>query len=315
MADSRGFAFAVVCTLTAVFVAAPRGDIRLDVRGQFKSSAEAVRIDVLVTSRGKAVRGLTALDFELRDEGVVQRVEHLDLEQLPVNVICVFDTSSSVAGELLENLVQAGSALLGGLKEGDRAGVVAFSNRVRLVSALTGDHAAVRAALESLKASGRTTLRDGLFAGIALRELDTARSLVLLFSDGRDTASWTTTARVMDALRRTDVVVYPVAVKPVPASPPRGAFISPSFGQAAPRAFDPGPFLEDVARESGGRIVVAEDDQDLGPAFQSILSEFRDRYVLTYVPTGVHAGGWHRVDVKLNGKRGTVTARRGYFSQ
>jgi hypothetical protein len=36
--------------------------------------------------------------------------------------------------------------------------------------------------------------------------------------------------------------------------------------------------------------------------------------VLSYTPTGVSATGWHRLGVKLKGKRGKVTARRGYFA-
>jgi hypothetical protein len=44
-----------------------------------------------------------------------------------------------------------------------------------------------------------------------------------------------------------------------------------------------------------------------------IVTEFRSRYLLTYIPTGVQAGGWHPIDVKLKIKKGTTTARRGYL--
>jgi hypothetical protein len=43
------------------------------------------------------------------------------------------------------------------------------------------------------------------------------------------------------------------------------------------------------------------------------MSEFRSRYLLTYTPTGVDAGGWHPIQVKLRNKTGSVIARRGYL--
>ncbi len=61
--------------------------------------------------------------------------------------------------------------------------------------------------------------------------------------------------------------------------------------------------------------MMAGANADLAPTFVATLAEFRDRYILSYEPTGVARGGWHPLDVKLKNKRGTVTARRGYFAQ
>jgi hypothetical protein len=76
-----------------------------------------------------------------------------------------------------------------------------------------------------------------------------------------------------------------------------------------------GRFLEELTQESGGRVRFATSDADLRGAFTKTLAEFRDRYVLLYTPTGVAATGWHRLDVTLKGKKGKVTARRGYFAE
>ena len=72
-------------------------------------------------------------------------------------------------------------------------------------------------------------------------------------------------------------------------------------------------FLKDLAAATGGRLVIAEGDKDIGAAFARALDEFNSRYVLVYTPTGVTGQGWHRIDLKLKHKKGTVTARRGYF--
>jgi VWFA-related protein len=276
------------CALLLLPVLAP------GIAGQrFTSHADAVRVDVLVADGARLVAGLAADDFELRDNGVVQRVVVTERESLPVNVICVFDTSGSVAGNRLQRLARAGTALLSGLQPRDRLALVTFANRVRLLSPLTGDAPQIREAFSSLNASGRTMLRDAVFAGLALREEAQGRALLLVFSDGYDTASWVSQARLLEATKRTDVVVYSVAV-PNPVAERHGRV------------------LEALADETGGRVLRARGNRDLGETFVRILDEFRERYVLSYSP-GDPSPGWHTIDVRLKSKRGAVTARRGYF--
>ena len=74
------------------------------------------------------------------------------------------------------------------------------------------------------------------------------------------------------------------------------------------------PFVAELTSETGGRVIEAEDDANLHATFVVTLGEFRNRYVLSYTPAGVPAAGWHRLEVKLKGKKGSVTARRGYFA-
>jgi hypothetical protein len=71
-------------------------------------------------------------------------------------------------------------------------------------------------------------------------------------------------------------------------------------------------FLEELADTTGGRMYLADDTPALRTEFEKIVREFRTRYVLTYMPHGVAADGWHRIEVKLKNRRGDVTARRGY---
>ena len=94
---------------------------------RFTSSAAGVRVDVLVTHRNKPVIGLVARDFELRDNGVVQRITDVSYEALPLNVICVLDLSGSVKGRPLAQLKDAMLALIGALGERDRAALVTFT--------------------------------------------------------------------------------------------------------------------------------------------------------------------------------------------
>jgi Ca-activated chloride channel family protein len=291
---------------------------------RFTSRALAVRVDVLVTDGRHPLTGLTARDFELKDDGVVQAIAEIEHEQLPLNLILVFDTSTSVAGARLRALLDAGQSLVEQLRDGDRVAVLSFASRVRLLAPLTPSRQQVRGALAALDAAGTTSLRDAAFAALALRGADPGRTLLLIFSDGDDTSSWLSRAQVIEAARRTDAVVYAVAVTrehtvtrlagPTPGWP--GTLVPrPIVRQETVAVKSAGRFLEEVTQESGGRVLFATSDADLRGAFTQTLAEIRDRYVLSYTPTGVAATGWHRLDVTLKGKKGKVTARRGYFAE
>ena len=276
---------------------------------RFTSRAVAVRVDVLVTNGGQLVRGLSARDFDVRDEGVPQTVSQVELEQIPLNLILVFDTSGSVAGDRMRALLEAGRALLDGLRDQDRVALVSFSTRVRLLTPLTSNRQQIRAAFDTLEAHDATSLRDAAFAGLALRESDPGRTLLLIFSDGDDTSSWLTTPKVIETAKRTDAVVYAVVV------PFQRAFWTPQGGATVDTVKKAGKFLESLTEETGGRILFASSNSDLRATFTKTLAEFHDRYVLSYTPTGVSATGWHRLEVKLKGKSGKVTARRGYSAE
>ena len=178
----------------------------------FSSKVEAVRVDVLVTDNGRAIVGLAPPDFELSDNGVPQQVEFVSFDQIPLNVILALDMSDSVAGERLEQLRSAGAGLLDALQKEDQAAVVTFSHSVTLGSRLTTNVSAVRAALEEARGAGTTALVDGTYAGIMVGESDAGRGLLIVFSDGVDTASWLRADAVLDTAKRADVVVYGVSV-------------------------------------------------------------------------------------------------------
>ena len=98
----------------------------------FKSSVEAVRLDVSVMRGGQPVRGLSTEDFVVTDNNVVQRVEGVLVDSLPVSVFLALDTSGSVAGERLSHLIDAGKALVTALRRGDRAEIGRASCRERV---------------------------------------------------------------------------------------------------------------------------------------------------------------------------------------
>ena len=258
----------------------------------FSSRVDAVRVDVLVTENGKPVRGRRAADFEILDNGVRQAVDLVSFEQLPLNVVFTFDLSDSVSGERLVNLRDASGAVLSGLRKEDQAALIAFNRRVIVGPPLTPDIARVRQALEDAEPRGATSLIDASFAGMMLAGSDAGRGLVIVFSDGRDTSSWLKANAVVDAAKRSDAVVYGIAA-----------------GLAPKEAF-----LADLTNQTGGRLFKIESTKGLSDVFLEVLDEFRQRYLVSYSPTGVTQDGWHQLTVRVKGRNATVRARPGYLA-
>lgn len=258
----------------------------------FSAKVEAVRVDVLVTDGVQPVRGLGPGDFEVLDNGVPQQVELVSFEQIPLNVILALDMSDSVAGERLEQLRAGGAGLLAALHKEDQAALVTFSNVVQLGSKLTSDVAAVREALANAHGTGTTALVDGSYAGIMVGESDVGRGLLIVFSDGVDTASWLRAESVLDAAKRADVVVYGVSV----------------VSRLKPE------FLREMTSLTGGRLFEIEKTANLASTFLGILEEFRHRYLVSYTPKGVARDGWHKLEVHVKNRRATVKARPGYLA-
>jgi Ca-activated chloride channel family protein len=282
----------------------------------FRSGVDAVRVDVLAMEGGRSIAGLTAADFELRDSGVVQRIDVAAFEDVPLSVMLVLDASASVRGQPLENLKQAASAVAGLLKAPDRSALLTFSAEIDLRSEWTGDRQQLERAIERTSASGTTGLHDAAYAALTLKDPQAGRPLVLVFSDGDDTASWLSGQTVLEIARRSDLVVYGVGLRTV-ANRKFGYLVDfhsglqPEIPRVLPSELM-GSFLTALSEETGGKYIEAERSDQLRETFVRIVTEFRSRYLLTYTPRGVDIGGWHPIEVKLKNRKGRVTARRGY---
>ena len=260
-------------------------------RQVFSSRTLAVRVDVLVTDGARPVAGLQPGDFELRDNGVPQRIELIDADEVPIQAILALDTSASITGPRQPALISAGEALIDGLKPADRAGLVTFSHAITSKIPPTTDLGVVRAALQDLTPDGRTSIMDGVYVALTSTLDQSLRSLVVVCTDGGDTTSWLQPSEVLDASHRANAVIYAVTA---------------SDGRRSTA-------LKQLVDGTGGQVLQAKSSGDLRPAFQRILTEFRSRYVLAYSPDGVEAGGFHRLEIVVPRRRVTIKARTGYI--
>jgi VWFA-related protein len=272
----------------------------------FGVRVETVHVEALVTHAGRALQGLKAADFELKDEGVLQNVELVAAESRPLVCVLVFDASLSVAGPKLAALQAAGAAFLDATRPADEVGLLTFSETIRWQARPSRDRGAVREALGRLQAAGSTAALDALYAALVLPSAS-GRTLVVLFSDGRDNQSWLDHAQLQAAADRSNSSVHVVGLRPGGSS----------SGEAVSRTPPPEPAhiapLRQLAETTGGRYWEAESPQRLENAFAAIAEAIAHRYVLRYEPKGPIRSGWHRIELRLRGRPGNVHARRGYW--
>jgi len=280
---------------------------------QFRSGVDVVTVDALVTLDGRAVTGLTAADFELRDNGIVQEIDSVSIDDAPVSMLLALDTSNSVEGPTLDHLKRAAVAAVDALAPDDRAAVMTFAEGVTLRARWGSPSGATREGIMRTAAGGSTSLYDAAYAALTLQDTGPGRrSYVLLFSDGGDTSSWLPARGMLERARRSDAVVF-VVTRKAPKPDVRLEY-RPGVELWTPQspAAAAGAAMIDLADLTGGHVFVVQRADELRGVFSEIVSQFRNRYLLRYRPRGVDAAGWHTIALELAGGRAVVTARRGY---
>lgn len=255
----------------------------------FRAASDAVFVEVAVTNGRSSVVNLTPADFEVQDNGVPQTVTDLDFGHLPVDVRLVFDVSGSLSDDDLAKHMRAMKQLESALKPGDRCEVSAFTRWPVEIAPLASPPLDVVINRSSREG---TAFFDAVGLAMVTSPSPGRRQLTIVLSDGNDTSSFYDAPALLRAAQRTDAVVYAIA----PATSGVGAKV-----------------LETLATTAGGRLIRLEANGSLGASFLKALEEFRQSYVLHYVPRGVERAGWHDLVVSVRGnKKYTIRAKKGY---
>ena len=265
----------------------------------FSTATTSVMLDVSVKRDGKPFTGLTARDFRLTDRGVLQTITDVSREQFPVDVTFVPDLVGSVEGPWLDGFRRALETMRRSLRDNDRGRLVLFDPRIKEVNGIEYARVDIRAG-NWPSDGGASSLIDALAVSLVRDVNPDYRRMAIVMTDGQDGGSFLDEPELFDVAARTDMAVFFVAVTDGTSRVPQ----RPSNER----------MLQALASATGGTVTVGQRDAALGASFVRELAEFRTSYVLRYTPTGVPAGGWHEVDVRLNRPgRFEVRARKGYF--
>lgn len=262
---------------------------------------------VTVERSGSRLLDLGRESFTVFDKGDRRELVTFERGDVPISAVLLLDASESMKGEPLQAVLDGSRSFLSRMNSLDQSMVILFSDRTLVASRFTNRQDELLAGLQGVEASGGTALNDYLYAGLRLLDHVYGRRVVILLSDGSDVLS---TLRMQDILwkvRRSDALIYWLRHDEGRS----GQFSSSWRDYEANKKESLG--LERAIKESGGRILTLAGLDQIEPAFEEIMSELREQYVLGYYPgQRVRDGSWRPVEVSVNVPSARARFRAGY---
>ena len=275
-----------------------------------KLSADLVTVITSVTdAAGNHVSGLTQNDFTLYEDNTPQDIAGFYPQgDLPLRLIFLFDTSSSIRHRFDFEQRAAAQFFRQVMRPGDQGAIMSVATDPKLELQFTSDVDRLVNTLGSLKAEGATALYNALIEASRYIRPAEGRHVMIVLSDGTDTASASNFAQALTEVQKSDVVIYAVHSTGVAPSANvqdlAGEFVLKAMCEdTGGRAFFP-PIYDDPKKEV----------RDLDEIYRRITAEIRAQYVLTYYSKSEARSTFKkiRIDVKRPGLQ--VRARSGYYT-
>ena len=263
----------------------------------YKVDARYIKVPVTVLDeKNQSISGLTREDFQLFDEEEVRPIENFVLDELPIHVVFLLDSSGSLKDEIQE-IRYATLRFAQSFGEEDRIAVISFSDEFQLLQDWTNSYKQLRKSMKKLKKGYRTALYDALLrtASEKLRDIAGKRVIILL-TDGLDNESAANYATVMNELIASNIVLYIVSrtrlIQPQVEESRRVEFLNRVMKDVLG---DDDDFVEiyfrlketsmnHLAESSGGRVFYPELLKALGQSYVQIAKELKSQYILTFLP-------------------------------
>ena len=266
------------------------------VPGQFTSSVNVVEVYATVTdARGEPVKGLGRDAFAVRENGEPQAISTFVAGEFPLAVAVAIDRSFSMAGDRLAVAKSAARIFLGELRPEDGSMLLAIGSQIDVIGELSTDRVKQFDAVSRLDAFGTTGLYDAVMRAIDAIQTAKGRRALVLLSDGSDRYSSASATDALQRARRSDVMIYPVAI---------GRDRAEVFAQ--------------LATLTGGRSFHVRNPKTLPDTVRTIARELRHQYLIGYTPTRPiepGSGEWRSITVSVDDPNVRVRARDGYLVQ
>ncbi len=314
--------------------ATPQEDHDQESSGRFTVNVETIVVNVLVTDRnGTPLTGLQKENFRIFEDGEEQVVQNFFPVDAPFSVALLLDTSYSTVGKLAR-IQDSAIEFLDQIHPDDEVMVISFDDDVYLDTDFTRNKEAVERAIKMTRSGQSTQLYEAVYLGMQQLREQPHRKIMVLFTDGVDTTSPTSSAKeTVDVAKEAEVTIYTIFFNtkadtlsglrsPSPrgpgplGTPPSSPFPFP-MPQPTPRRNpgDPGGrypddsrreqvereymkarnYLSELAEITGGaRFDAAGNLSDLGEAFARIAEEMRSLYTLGYTPSNSEEDGKFR---------------------
>ena len=281
--------------------------------GTIRVNVNLVLVDATVkTKTGQIMSDLKKDNFEVREDGAVQKLEIFNRDELPLNVALVLDLSDSI-GPFLGPLRDAATTALGALKPEDRVALFTFSTEAEMRLPLTKDKLSIADQINTFEARGATNINDGIFvaAEYLLKTPPTGRRVIILISDDvGTTAGGQGTRDIVTEVIASDSVLYNLKI---PGYNPLSTRLAASM---VPGLVN----IRKVMDATGGELFDVQDVQHLDAVFQALIQRIKTRYTLGYYTMAEQAEGKpHKLEVRLApsfGKKGrdySILAKSSFY--
>ena len=266
-------------------------------------SGPAVVVPVFATvtdAQKRLVPSLTEADFEILDDDRPQALTLFESTIQPLTVIVMLDTSASMTGTI-PLLRAAAEQFLLRLLPADRARVGAFNDKIQLSAPFTSDRDELVGDLKDLDYGNSTKLYDALVLSLDELKPVAGRRVILVFTDGDDTASRAGLGTVIERARAEEAMVYAVGLESNYFDGRRMVRSRPDRG------------LRKLADETGGGYFELTKTQELAPTFTRVAQELHSQYVLGFTPAQLD-NRVHKLTVRVRQPGMTARARRSYVA-
>jgi Ca-activated chloride channel homolog len=272
---------------------------------RIRVSTQTVPIYATVTdSQRRLVTDLQQEDFEVYDNGKLQTLTNFVNGVTPFTAVVMLDTSGSMTLNL-DLVKHAAEEFIMRMLPEDKAKVGAFNDKIQVLpknEAFTNnrDHL-IRILKNELDFGYPTRLWDAVDESIANLEPLEGRRVVVVFTDGDDSASKLSVRDVTERAREKDVMVYAIGMQSEIV-----------VGNSRQRT-RPDRRLKGLAEETGGGFFELAKKDELGPTFTRVAQELHSQYVLGFSPAALD-GKVHKLEVKVKRAGMTVRGRRSYVA-
>ena len=281
----------------------------------FKVDVKLVNVYVTVTDQqGAPIGNLTKNDFSVSEDGVAQKIAVFSKEsQLPLSIVLAVDTSSSTRKDIRLELEAARRFIHSIIRPQDAVALYTFATYVNEVVPFTAKLHQIDSAINEVRVGGATSLYDAVYLGAKALVNRQGRKVLVLITDGGDTASSVDYKEALRSAQQSEALVYSLIDVPVEASAGRN-----TGGEHA---------LIQISNDTGGKYYYASNVAQLEKAFEQISDELRTQYLLAYYPAPRRASSdFRQIDVDVHphdlpesqGSDGSekliVRARRGYYT-
>jgi Ca-activated chloride channel family protein len=268
----------------------------------FRSSTRIVPVFATVTdNQGRLVPDLQQADFTILDNGKPQQISFFLNEVQPFTVVVMLDTSASMTANL-DLLKSAAEQFVLRMLPADKGQVGAFNDKIQFSGTFTSDRDDLIGALGDLQFGNPTRLYDAANQSMAvLTDEADGRKVVLLFTDGDDTASRIGLGDVLDRARDEEIMVYAIGLE------------SDYFNGARMVRSRPDRGLKRLAEETGGGYFELKKTDELASTFTRVAQELHSQYALGFTPTTLD-GKEHRLEVRVGKPGMTARTRRSYVA-